>query len=239
MAAPETGPARTPVLSDPGAGDLPPAAALFDLDGTLVNTEMRSRAAWTRLFATHRVPCDAALLATFAGRRGHEVLAEHLHRFPAGSTVDALFDQAVSFLSDPLIPAAEPVPGAAALIRTLHRRGIPMGVVTSTLRRDAEAMLDLLAVRELFAVLVTAEDVRRGKPDPEGYLAGCAALGVPPAQVVGFEDAPSGVAAVRAAGMRCVGVATTHAATSLGAADIVVDDLTGVVWPPVTVGSGR
>ncbi|MFC8849479.1 MULTISPECIES: HAD family hydrolase [unclassified Micromonospora] len=209
-----------------------PSAALFDLDGTLVDTEMRSRTAWHRLFTTHGVPCDAALLATFAGRRGHEVLTERLHLFPEGSTVDALFDQAVSFLSDPGMPAARPVPGAAELVRDLHVRGVPAGVVTSALRVDAEAMLDMLGVREFLTVLVTAEDVRSGKPDPEGYLTGCAALGVAPEHVVGFEDAPPGVAAVKAAGMFCVGITTSQPAAALDAADLIVTDLTQVAWPP-------
>lgn len=220
-------------------GTPPPAAALFDLDGTLVDTEIRSRTAWTRLFAAHGVPCDAALLATFAGRRGHEVLAERLHTFPPGSTVDALFEQAVSYLAEPGMPAARPVPGAAELVRDLRARGVPAGVVTSALRVDAEAMLDMLGVRDLLDVLVTAEDVHSGKPDPEGYLAGCAALGVAPERVVGFEDAPPGVAAVKAAGMFCVGITTSQPARALAAADLVVADLTEVAWPPARTGGPR
>ncbi len=80
-------------------------------------------------------------------------------------------------------------------------------------------------------MVVTAEDVTVGKPDPQGYLAAARGLGVPPAACVVFEDAPAGVAAAKAAGMYCVAVATTHPPEDLTAADQVVPDLTKVTWP--------
>ncbi|MEU9116637.1 HAD family phosphatase [Streptomyces sp. NPDC048483] len=206
-------------------------AALFDLDGTLTATEHRSRAAWTRLFEAHGLPVDDALLATFVGRRGREALEDHVHRFP-GSTVDALFEEAVGYLNGPDIPPPYAVPGAEALVMRLHAEGVPMAVVTSVLREHARALLDLVGGAELFAAMVTAEDVSRGKPHPEGYLAGCSALGVVPGRAVAFEDAPIGVAAAQAAGMACVGITTTHTGADLRAAGLVVPDLTTVDWPP-------
>ncbi|KPC64504.1 HAD family hydrolase [Streptomyces chattanoogensis] len=207
-------------------------AALFDLDGTLIATEHRSRAAWTRLFEAHGLVVDDALLATFVGRRGQEALADHVHRFP-GSTVEELFAEAVGYLNGPGIPPPYAVQGAEALLKRLHTEGIPMAVVTSGLREHAQALLELVGGPQLFAAMITAEDVSRGKPDPEGYLAGCAALGVEPGRAVAFEDAPAGVAAAQAAGMACVGLTTTHTRSDLRAADLVVPDLTTVGWPPV------
>ncbi|MFI9200074.1 HAD family hydrolase [Streptomyces sp. NPDC053048] len=205
-------------------------AALFDLDGTLVATEHRSRAAWTQLFQAHGLTVDDALLATFVGRRGQEALADHVHRFP-GSTVDDLFEEAVGYLNGPDIPPPHAVPGAEALVKRLHAEGVPLAVVTSGLREHARALLDFVGGADLFAALVTAEDVVRGKPHPEGYLAGCAALGVAPEHAVAFEDAPAGVTAAKAAGLACVGITTTHPAGDLRAADLVVPDLTEVGWP--------
>ncbi|MER6146175.1 HAD family phosphatase [Streptomyces sparsogenes] len=206
-------------------------AALFDLDGTLVVTEHRSRAAWTRLFHAHGLEVNDALLATFVGRRGQEALADHVHRFP-GSTVDELFHEAVGYLNSPDIPPPHPVAGAEVLVKKLHAEGVPMAVVTSSLREHAHALLDHVGGADLFAALITAEDVRRGKPHPEGFLAGCAALGVDPAQAVAFEDAPAGIAAAKNAGLACVGLTTTHGTEALAAADLVVPDLAGIRWPP-------
>jgi len=204
-------------------------AALFDLDGTLVATEHRSRAAWTRLFTTHGLPCDDALLATFVGRRGQEALADHVHRFP-GHTVDELFEEACGYLMGPDSPPPFAVPGAAELLADLTRRGVPLAVVTSGLRAHAQAMLEHVGGAEQFQVLVTAEDVSAGKPDPQGYLAACAALGIDPADGIAFEDAPAGIRAAKTAGLRCVALTTTHSADDLAHADLVLADLTPLRW---------
>ncbi|MER7707668.1 HAD-IA family hydrolase [Kitasatospora sp. NPDC097605] len=206
-------------------------AVLFDLDGTLVATEHRSRAAWTRLFTAHHVPCDDAVLATFTGRRGHEALADHLHHFP-GHTVDELFDEAVGYLRGSDSPPPFAVPGAVDLLADLHAHGVPLAVVTSALRIHATAMLDHVGGAGLFRVIVTAEDVSAGKPDPQGYLAACRALGVHPADGLAFEDAPAGVLAAKGAGLRCVALTTTYGPSDLAQADLVVPDLTALRWTP-------
>jgi sugar-phosphatase len=76
--------------------------------------------------------------------------------------------------------------------------------------------------------MVTAESISRGKPDPEAYLKGAAELGVAPADCLVVEDAPAGAAAARSAGMRLLGLATTHRAEELEPAELVVPDLTHV-----------
>ena len=202
-------------------------AVVFDLDGTLIDTEPRNRVMWSRLFAAHGVPYDQTLITSFAGRRGLEVLGELAHLFP-GRTAGELFEQALSYGKGPGLPADVPVPGAARLIGSLADAGVPLAVVTSGERGYAEGLLDGLGVRDLLDLVVTAGDVVTGKPHPEGYLAAARDLGVPPGRTVGFEDAPAGVAAVKSAGMLCVGVRTTQPADALAAADHVVGDLNEV-----------
>ncbi|MCP9950504.1 MULTISPECIES: HAD family hydrolase [Actinomadura] len=198
-------------------------AAVFDLDGTLIDTEPRNRVMWSRLFEAHGVPHDEALIASFAGRRGQEVLEDLAHLFP-GRTVEELFAQALSYESVPGMPAAAPVPGAVDLVRSLADAGVPLAVVTSGQRPYAEGLLAELGIRDLLDIVVTAGDVVTGKPHPEGYLAAARDLDVPPQETIGFEDAPAGVAAVKAAGMTCVGVITTQPAGALADADHVVAD---------------
>ncbi|MEO3822199.1 HAD family phosphatase [Actinomadura sp. B10D3] len=198
-------------------------AAVFDLDGTLIDTEPRNRVMWSRLFEAHGVPHDEALIASFAGRRGQEVLEDLAHLFP-GRTVEALFAQALSYGSVPGLPPAVPVPGAVDLVRSLADAGVPLAVVTSGQRDYAEGLLAGLGIRDLLDIVVTAGDVVTGKPHPEGYLAAARDLDVPPQETIGFEDAPAGVAAVKAAGMTCVGVITTQPAGALADADHVVAD---------------
>ncbi|HEY7485369.1 MAG TPA: HAD family phosphatase [Streptosporangiaceae bacterium] len=206
-------------------------AAVFDLDGTLVDTEPGNRVRWTRLFDTYGASYDDALIASFAGRRGREVLADLVHLFP-GRTVDELLREVVSYELGPDVLDAVPVPGAVPLVRSISAEGVPIGVVTSGGRRYAEEQLTRLGILGLFGVVITADDVAEGKPSPEGFLAACARLDVAPDQAVAFEDAPAGVAAAKAAGMPTVGVATTQTPSALAAADLVVADLTEVTWPP-------
>ncbi|WP_030165781.1 HAD family hydrolase [Spirillospora albida] len=206
-------------------------AAVFDLDGTLIDTEPRSKLMWRQLFEEHGAPHDDELLTSFAGRRGREVLAEVAHLFP-GRPVEELFEQVVSYEALPDLPAPAPVPGAVDLVRSLARAGVPLAVVTSGQRPYAEGLLGALGIRDLLDIVVTAGDVVTGKPHPEGYLAAASHLNVPPAAAVGFEDAPAGVAAVKAAGMTCVGVTTTQPVGALAEADHVVADLDRVNVEP-------
>lgn len=99
--------------------------------------------------------------------------------------------------------------GALELLDALAERRVPVGIVTSSYRPLAEAALRVLGGHR-FAVTVTGEEVRRGKPDPEPYTLACARLGVDPARTVVLEDAPNGVASAEAAG--CVVVAVPSVA---------------------------
>ncbi|RSN55559.1 HAD family hydrolase [Actinomadura sp. WAC 06369] len=213
------------------AVEIPLRAAVFDLDGTLIDSEPRNRVMWRKLFASHGVPHDEALIASFAGRRGLEVLTDLLHLFP-GRTAEELFEEAVSYESLPGMPPPAPVAGAVELVRSLAGAGLPLAVVTSGQRGYAEGLLDFLGIRDLLDIVLTAGDVATGKPHPEGYLAAARDLGVPPGEAIGFEDAPAGVAAVKAAGMTCVGITTTQPAAALAAADHVVADLERVNVAP-------
>ncbi|MEV0581958.1 HAD-IA family hydrolase [Nonomuraea sp. NPDC050310] len=201
------------------------STALFDLDGTLVDTEARNMAMWRRLLDNHGIDADVRI---FMGRRGRDVLPV---LFPDRDLAD-LAEEVWSYERLPDLPGIAPVPGGAALVREAAAAGAPLGLVTSAQRPWAVRHLDYLDIRGLFQVLVTAEDVEHGKPDPEGYLRAARLLEADPATCVVFEDTPAGIAAAKAAGMRCVGVATTHAASELGQADLVVPDLTAVAWPP-------
>ncbi|WP_394821409.1 HAD family hydrolase [Pendulispora albinea] len=206
-------------------------AVLFDLDGTLVDSEPRSRAAWAKLFHTHSVPCDAALLATFSGRRGHDVMAEHAHAFPAARSIDSLLEEAFGYYFGPDMPSIVAVPGAIELVSRLRETHVPMGIVSSGLRDHVQSILEGIGIAHHFDVLVTSDDVQHGKPSPEGYLKACAKLRIDPTRALAFEDAPAGIAAAKAAGMTCVALTTTQRLQALEHADAVVTDFTQIPWP--------
>jgi sugar-phosphatase len=205
-------------------------AAGFDLDGTLGDSETRSHESWRHVFRSRGIVPDDSLIRAFVGRRGvdvHDLLAE---RVPGHDPAELMAASSAHFHA-PHQPPLGPLAGAVELVRLIAAAGVPLALVTSAGRRYAEQILTELGVRELFSVVVTAEDVTVGKPDPEGYRAAARRLGVLPSACVVFEDAPAGVAAAKAAGMYCVAVATTHPPEDLAAADEIFPDLTTATWP--------
>jgi HAD superfamily hydrolase (TIGR01509 family) len=207
-------------------------AAVFDLDGTIVDSEPRGLMALQRLFDDYRVPYDEALLRRFVGRRGPEVFAELGHLFPGRHPVQ-LSTEVEAYFHKPGQPPLAALPGAAELAAAIHWQGDPLALVTSASRGHAVPTLEGLGLRRLFDVIVAGDDVILGKPDPEGYRRASEELGVAPPRCVAFEDSPAGLAAARAAGMYCVAVLTTHPRSELGDADQIVADLTKISWPVI------
>ncbi|RCV55713.1 HAD family hydrolase [Marinitenerispora sediminis] len=213
-------------------GSAAPRAALFDLDGTLINSEPRSLATWARLLDAHNVPYDDELLHRFMGRRGQDVFAEYPDLIP-DITLDVIIAELRVYGADPGLPPVEHLPESVKFLQRLHAAEVPFGLVTSAGLAWAETALTELGVRELFGPLVTAGDVTEGKPDPQGYLRGAELLGHDPEHIVVFEDTPAGIEAGRRAGMRVIGITTTHPPATLSRAHRVVEHLTEVDWPDV------
>lgn len=189
-------------------------ALLVDLDGTLVDSTGPVRRAW----------------GAFAARHGLD--PEHVHQFAQGRPSR----ESVRLLAPDADPAAEAgameraevgdtdgivaLPGAGDLLGDGHR----LAIVTSCSRALAGVRLRAAGL-PIPPVLVSADDVAHGKPDPACYLLGARALRVDPARCLVLEDAPAGIAAGRAAGARVLALRTTHPDADLEAADAIIDDL--------------
>ncbi|MCX5260486.1 HAD-IA family hydrolase [Streptomyces canus] len=179
---------------------LPLQAVLFDMDGTLVDTERLwweavEQVAGRALTEADRpevlgrpVEYTAAWLAAITGTVAAD-LAETLHRE----------------FADRVRTGIVPRPGALALLDALAREGVPTALVTASPRAVADTVLDALGA-ERFAVSVTADDTPHTKPAPDPYLAACRALGVDPAFCVAVEDTETGVASAEAAGCAVLAV---------------------------------
>jgi len=193
-------------------------AALFDLDGTLVDSERVHRAAWRSFFDSRGWEVSEQTYAEhFLGRRGADTFRS-LDGPWQGHDPDALLAEVLTHLADVEL-RPEPVRGAAELIRSVHANGMPVAVVTSAVGTWVDSSLAVLGVADLVTTVVGAEDVEAGKPEPEGYLLACRRLDVHPDRVVAFEDSTSGVTAAVAAGISpVIGVLTTTSAGALRAA---------------------
>lgn len=194
-------------------------ALLFDNDGTLVSSVESVYRCWTRWAQEYGITAEDFQGVELHGRTAVEIIAELL---PADRVAAAL--ARIEQLEVEDVPGGVVVlPGARELLGALPRDS--WAVVTSATRPLGEARLREVGID--FPVMVAAEDVSRGKPDPGPYLLAARRLGVDPARCVVFEDAPAGLRAGRAAGMRTVALATTHDRSAL-VADILVEDLSAV-----------
>jgi HAD superfamily hydrolase (TIGR01509 family) len=124
------------------------------------------------------------------------------------------------------------VTGVKEFVAALSRLGVPRAVGTSASRFDVDQMLAGVGLRRHFDVIVTADDVTQGKPDPEVYELAAARMGMPAAACLVFEDSLVGVVAARRAGMRVIGVTTAHSEAELrqAGAERAVADFKGIEW---------
>jgi HAD superfamily hydrolase (TIGR01509 family) len=181
------------------------AAAVFDLDGTLIDTEPFYRAAFhdaARDFGL-AVPRGfyASLVGVASNERGALLHGAFGGAFPLEAFMAAYYAHRAARL-----PASIPLcPGAASLLRHL---GLPRAIATSASRRTALAHLERAGLRAQFQHVVTRDDVRRGKPAPDIFLRAAKRLGACPGHCVVIEDSAHGVVAAHAAGMPVVLIGT-------------------------------
>lgn len=206
----------TPDSPSPAPDSLPFAALLFDLDGVLVDSRGVVERVWRR-WAALRGRDPEPFIRVAHGRRISETIREVAPELDARSEA-AILDAMEAVATEGLAA----LPGAPALIASLD--GHRWAVVTSGGREVATLRLRTAGI-EPPGVFITAEDVKRGKPDPEGYLTAARRLGTEPGRCIVLEDAPPGIRAARAAGMRVVATATTHGRDALAEADMVVESL--------------
>lgn len=203
-------------------------AVLFDMDGTLVDSTPIVERTWTR-WARERQLDPAAVLAIAHGRPTADTVRM------AAPELDAVTEAARLLVEEELDPTPTPtIPGAldAVLIADRH---VKWAVVTSASHKLATLRLAMSGYPKP-PVLISADDVLKGKPDPEAFLHAMTALGAPAENCVVFEDAPAGLEAGRAAGAKLVALATTFPASELRA-DVVVRDFRSIEMTPG--GSGR
>ncbi|MGC5165582.1 HAD-IA family hydrolase [Luteimicrobium sp. DT211] len=204
------------------------AALLLDLDGTLVDTTEKVEAAWR--WGADRLGVPFSTLEPYIhGIPGSQALELALPGRLAPDERDALTDELLRRMADPAAGHVLWMPGAQDLVTILARdAGDRWAIVTSGDRRLAGSSVEALAL-PLPPVMVTSQDVELGKPHPEPYLQAADRLGILETDAcVVVEDAPAGIAAGKAAGMRVLALTTTYPASELAEADWVVGSLADV-----------
>ena len=200
-------------------------AFLFDLDGVVVDSNALHVESWKAVAQAHGFACPDPEHIGKCGLRTAAVIRDLL-RWPVSAEDAARIGSEKEEIYREWIrrDGIRPIPGVQAFLAEAGRLGIPCAVGSSAPRENVDACLRALDLGRAFQATVSGADVARGKPAPDIFLKAAAALGVPPDRCLVFEDAPAGVAAAHAAGMRAWALLTSHAREELVAADVVVSD---------------
>jgi beta-phosphoglucomutase family hydrolase len=198
-------------------------AVLWDMDGTLVDSEELHWIAWRDTMANEGIVVTREQFLSTFGQRNDSIIPAWLGSAASAERIERI-GQAKEELYRDLVQRVGIAPESAvtAWLDRLHKDGWQQAVASAAPRANINVVLEALSVKHVFQGIVSAEDVHRGKPDPEVFLLAASRVGVPAKRCIVVEDASAGIEGARCAGMRSVGV--SHKGKNLHA-DVVVESL--------------
>ncbi|HKN16673.1 MAG TPA: HAD-IA family hydrolase [Candidatus Sulfotelmatobacter sp.] len=198
-------------------------AVLWDMDGTLIDSEEFHWISWRNTLANEGITITREQFLASFGQRNDSIIPRWLGAAATPERIEKI-SKAKEELYRQLVrrDGMSPEPGVAAWLHRLHKEGWLQAIASAAPRANIDAVLDALSATHVFQGIVSADDVHRGKPDPEVYLTAASRVGVPPERCIVVEDAVAGVQGARSAGMKSIGV--SHNGKQLPA-DVVVRSL--------------
>lgn len=200
-------------------------AILFDLDGTLVNTDPIHFLTWQEVLKQSGLQIDLSFYKkNISGRHNPEIVKDMFPDLPVeegmkiADAKEALFRNCGEQL--------QPLAGLMTLLDWLKSSELKSALVSNAPQANANFVLETLAISTNFSTIVLAEDAPPGKPDPAPYQVALQRLGIEPSEAIAFEDSPSGIKSAVGAGIYTVAIATTHLEENLlkAGAKMVIDD---------------
>ncbi len=193
------------------------AALLFDLDGTLIDSDARHLAAFQRIFASYGIAVDQETYDASIHGASNELIGQMFlpHLSPEAQRA-ALEAKEAAYRAD--LAGVERIPGTVELLDFAERLGMRVALVTNAPRANVDAALGALGLAARLPIAVVGSELERSKPDPLPYLRGLELTSAAAERSVAFEDSPTGVRSAAAAGLAVVGLTTSLDAASLIAA---------------------
>lgn len=213
----------------PDSSFTPTWAALFDMDGVLIDNANFHINAWLQFAQQHNRPLTKdQYLENINGRVSADAMAYVFQRPISPGELIVLTEEKEAIYRELYRPHLQPAPGLLDFLTALKAQHVKLAVGTSAPESNVVFTLDGLPLRPYFDAIVDASMVHKGKPDPEIYLTAANRVGVEPARCVVFEDAFAGIEAGLRAGMKVIALATTHTRDELAdtGASLIIDDFT-------------
>lgn len=202
-------------------------AVIFDMNGVIVNDERIHQQSWRQFSQDHQLHIsEEDFKQKVFGRTEKETFQFLFNSTLTEEEISKYSDERVDVAMGLFRPQLRAIQGVVEVLYYLKELQIPMALATSSRKRYQTFIFDNLNLWQYFDAIVTAEDVTKGKPEPEVYLRAAELLSVDPKECVAIEDSVSGIRSAQAAGMKVIGIATTHEAAEIQKADKVVKDFT-------------
>jgi HAD superfamily hydrolase (TIGR01509 family) len=207
-------------------------AVLFDMDGTLTDTDHIHMLAWQEVLASHGVVIDKAIYDTrVTGRVNPQIVHDFLPLLDDDAVLNVVRSKEAIFCR--MATKLEPLAGVREILNWCKAQKLMLALVTNATNDTVPFVLEALGLTETFKVRVLAEDVPAGKPDPIHYQSALERLGVDASQAIAFEDSPSGMRSAAGAGIYVVGLTTSQSDEVLrkaGASLTIPDFASSELW---------
>lgn len=201
-----------------------PFGVIFDMDGVLIDSADLHYQSWQQLAAELGKHVTQKQFAATFGRHNNDIIPM-VFDVSSPEEIQKLADRKEEIYRDSIHHNTPIVHGAVDLIRALHEAGVILAIGSSAPLANIELVLSIMGVDRLFTAMVSADEVTRGKPDPQVFSLACQKINLKPNQCVVIEDAPAGIEAARAAYTKCVAVLMHHPRSAFPEADLIVEKL--------------
>lgn len=209
-------------------------AVIFDMDGVIVHTNPYHSRAFREFFSKRDLsPTEEEFAQHMYGKSNSYILSHFLQRVIEGEELLQMEEEKEGLFRELYEPYVEPIKGIVGFMQDLKANGVVLGVATSAPRANLDLILSKVPIREMLGSILASEDVKKHKPDPEVYLTSARNLDVAPDQCVVFEDSFSGVSAALNAGMRVVGVLSSHTREELPPCNLYINDYSDLSYEKI------
>ncbi|RWY47887.1 HAD family hydrolase [Mucilaginibacter gilvus] len=205
-------------------------AAIFDMDGTLIDNTPFHYKAWQLLFKKYNMP--ELSRETYKGEISGVPIANTVRRYFADADenlIKTIAHEKQAFYQQEFLPYLKPINGLENFLAELKDGGVKMAVATSSDMADVDFIFDTIPIRQYFDAIITGDMVNEPKPSPQIFLKAAEQLNARPENCLVFEDSTAGLKAGKDAGMKVVGITTAHPTETVAkAARLVINDYAGM-----------
>lgn len=199
-------------------------AVIFDMDGVIVNNNIYHKKAWYSFCERHQILLEDTIFHKISGRSNQDVLNILFNRNLEVNDIEIFANEKESIYRSLYKEHIKSLSGLVNFLEYIKKQCLRIALASSANKENIDFILDALSLRSYFDPIIDSTNINKGKPDPEIYLKTAETLNFDPNQCVVFEDSISGIESARRAGMKVIGVTTTHAEEELAFTEFVIAD---------------